>query len=119
MLKVTGNQQLKNQGLEPSDPLWMRVPSKDEYGKPVSDFQMLIKGLKYRPRYEIEQRVECLRRVLIQHQEDVVFADLNLKINLLWVSVRSKSGISSQIAAEVHHLIPEAKLLTESAGMQR
>ena len=116
MLDITGDKQLKNQGIEPSEPLWKRVPSRDEHGKMLSDFQMLVKGLKSRPRHEIEQRVEFLLSVLLRYQEHVVFADLNLKINVLWVSVRSESQLDGQIAAEIHELIPEAKLLAEGAG---
>lgn len=119
MLDITTGKQLKKQGIKPSEPLWKRAPSRDEFGKPVSDFQMLIKGLKVRPRHEIEQRVECLQVILIRHQEHVIFADLNLKINLLWVSVRSKSRMSSQIAAEIHDLIPEAKLVAEGASVHK
>ncbi len=118
MLEITGEKQLKNNNVEPSEPLWKRVPSRDEYGQTLSDFQMLIKGLKSRPRFEIEQRLEYLQAVLVRHQEYVVFADLNLKINLLWVSVKSESIMDSQIAAEIHELIPEAKLLAEGAGVQ-
>jgi len=98
---------------EPSEPLWKRVPSRDEFGKPVSDFRMLIVGLKDRSPKQIQSRLKCLEFVFKRHQESIVFADLNLKINLLWVSVRADKKEDINIAAEIHHFIPEAKLLAQ------
>ncbi len=119
MLQITADKKIKTYGLAPSEPLWRRAPTRDEFGLPVSDFRMLISGLKKRPCYEIKARVEQIQYILRRHQDIVLFADLNLKINLLWVSVRSEAHQDMNIAAEIHNLIPEAKLLTDAPPRSR
>ena len=103
---------LKNSGIDPAEPLWKRVPTRDSSGKPLSDFRMIIRGLKYRPPNEIQARIDKICLVLSRYEQVVVFADLNLKISVLWVSVRAESRLDLDIAAEIHHLIPEARLIT-------
>ncbi|MCB1755966.1 MAG: hypothetical protein KDJ38_10615 [Gammaproteobacteria bacterium] len=116
MLDKTGEKQLKIQGIRPSEPLWKRVPCRDENGRALSDFRMLISGLRSRPAHEIQARVTKIQSVLARYQQTVVFADLNLRINLLWVSVRAEARLDMEIAAQIHDLIPEAKLL--AAGVR-
>lgn len=113
MLKISGEHAVKQSYLEPSEPLWKRAPGRDENGKPVCDFRMLIKGLKHRPRQEIELRLKHIQAILTRYQQHIVFADLNMNINLLWISVRPGSRIDLDIAAEIHHAIPEAKLIAD------
>ena len=47
---------------------------------------------------------------------EVVYADLNLKLNLLWVSVKPRYGVISEICAELQHVIPESKLVGSYSG---
>ncbi len=98
--------------IEPSEPLWKRAPSRDNEGRAVSDFRMHIRGLKKRPHPEIQSRIELIQQVLSRYRDSVVFADLNLKINVLWVSLRADARLDMDVAAEIHDRIPEAKLLT-------
>ena len=42
---------------------------------------------------------------------EVVFADINLKLNLLWVSVRARPGVILDIACCVKFHMPEALLV--------
>jgi len=44
--------------------------------------------------------------------KEVVFADLNVSLNLLWVSVKAEPGIISDVAASIQHRVPEARIVT-------
>ncbi len=91
-------------------PLYRRAPQRDASGRPLSDFMMLIPGLRDLPGRALQERVGRLEAVLGQFRE-VVFADLNLPLNLLWVSVRAKPGVILDIAAAVKYHLPEALIV--------
>jgi hypothetical protein len=42
----------------------------------------------------------------------VVFAEFNLKLNLLWVSIRPVHGIRFEIAGAIQQHVPEARLVS-------
>jgi hypothetical protein len=71
---------------------------------------MLIPRLRSRPSTEIERTSHAIQTVLSLHQ-DVVFADLNLKLNLLWVSLRPRPGAISELVAAIRLRVPEAVLV--------
>lgn len=96
-------------------PLYNRVPARDEQGNHLSDFMVLIKGLRDWPGDRKAGAIARVHGVLSAYPE-VVFADLNLRLNLLWVSVRPRYGVISEIAAELHDFIPEAKLVGSYYG---
>lgn len=100
-------------GLTPSEPLYKRVPSRDQSGKSYSDFIMFIPRLSKRSAEEIEQRVALISRVLESYQHVVVFADLNLKINVLWVSFIAVPGLTFEISAAIKLQVPEAILVAD------
>ena len=75
---------------------------------------MLIPRLKEKSAGEVERTSGYIRSVLTLHSE-VVFADLNLALNLLWVSLRPKRGAMSEIAAAIRVLVPEAVLVANQA----
>ncbi|MEA3291872.1 MAG: hypothetical protein U9Q71_06180 [Pseudomonadota bacterium] len=93
------------------EPLHRRAPTRDAAGKPVSDFMMLIPRLRERPRAELMDVFAGIQAVLGGHPE-VLFADLNLKLNLLWVSLTPRLGLIEQLAVELRARVPEAKLIT-------
>ena len=97
-------------GMMPSGPLWTRAPTRDGEGQPVADFMVLVPGLRSWPE---PRRSDCIARIraLLALESDVVFADLNLKINLLWVSVRGTPGSCTQVAAALCEQVPEARLV--------
>ena len=101
-------------GLGPSQPLWQIAPTRDLAGKRLTDFMMLIPRLRSRPRVEIERASREIQAVLSLHQ-DVVFADLNLKLNLLWVSLRPRPGAISELVAAIRLRVPEAVLVAHYA----
>lgn len=103
---------LASTGLEASVPLYKRAPNTDEQGKPLSDFMMIIPQLRHRPQAQIQERIEKIHRVLERFSHIVVFADLNLKINVLWVIVRQSPGACVLIPAALSAAIPEALLVS-------
>jgi len=91
-------------------PLHERLPTCDENGKLLSDLMMLIPGLRNGSGRHFRTRLAILHAVLGSHR-DVVFADLNAPLNLLWVSVRARHGVITELAAEIRFRIPEARLV--------
>ena len=95
-----------------SEPLRKRAPSHDEDGRPLSDFMMLIPGLRDKPRYLIDSTIRDLHLALTHFSHVVVFAEFNLRLNLLWVSIRPIQGIRFEIAGAIQRHVPEAKLVS-------
>lgn len=99
--------------ITPNTPLWQRVPTKDESGKYLGDFMMIIPKLKTVSADQQSQVLDKLNAVLHRYQDSVVFADLNLKMNLLWVSVKPVNGIIIEISTAIIEAVPEAKLISD------
>jgi hypothetical protein len=98
----------------PGLPLWQLAPTHDSAGQRLTDFMMLIPRLRSRPRDEIERASSDIQAVLALHP-DVVFADLNLRLNLLWVSLRPRQGAISELVAAIRLRVPEAVLVAHHA----
>ena len=98
----------------PGLPLWQLAPTHDASGRLLTDFMMLIPRLRTRPPLEIERASRDIQAVLALHH-DVVFADLNLKLNLLWVSLRPRPGAISELVAAIRLRVPEAVLVAHYA----
>lgn len=107
----THNRICHSLALHPAEPLHQRAPARDESGRPYGDFMMIIPGLRSKPARIIESTVRELNLVLIQFSELVVFADLNLKLNVLWVTVKPGRNAGLTVAAAIHARVPEAKLV--------
>lgn len=99
--------------LSPNTPLWQRVPTKDESGKYLGDFMMIIPKLKTANAEHRKKTLDALNLVLTSYQDVIVFADLNMKMNLLWVSIKPKQGMFAEIPAAIIDSVPEAKLISE------
>ncbi|MGD8558491.1 MAG: hypothetical protein PVH04_02425 [Gammaproteobacteria bacterium] len=97
--------------MAPAEPLWKRVPLHNDDGKQLSDFMMIIPRLKQQPLPVIKEVVDRIEKVLRCYDKQVVFADLNINLNVLWVSVQPIAGICLEVAAAIHHHVPEAKLV--------
>lgn len=98
--------------LSQGQPLYQRVPTHDEEGRMLSDFMMLLPGLRNCPQAQFAEVLARVQAVLGQFHE-VVFVDLNVPLNLLWVSVRAKPGIILDIACAVKFQVPEALLVAQ------
>ena len=95
-----------------AEPLRKRAPLHDEHGRPLSDFMMLIPGLRDKPRHLIDNTIQDLHIALTYFDHAVVFAEFNLRLNLLWVSIRPIEGIRFEIARAIQRHVPEAKLVS-------
>ena len=103
----------QNARIQYSEPLWKRVPTRDLSGKPYTDFMMLIPGLRNFESARLQDIIDKLEAVLMRYEKDIILADLNLKINVLWVTLQPHIGLSTEIAALIHHVVPEAKLVSQ------
>ena len=95
----------------PNEPLWKRVPTHDEHGNMLSDFMMIIPGLNKSNQLEFLNTVNSLNILFTQYHKYVVFIDLNVKLNLLWVSVKSQPGICLELPTMIKNIIPKALLV--------
>jgi len=98
------------QGIQSNQPLYNRVPTRDAEGKPLSDFMILVLGFRGWPEARQVEAIEKMQMVLGGFRE-VVFADLNVPLNLLWVSVKARHGVITDIYSEFQCCIPEARIV--------
>ncbi len=96
------------------EPLWKRAPKRDSEGHPYVDFMMLAPGLKRRPGHEIESLMRIIRSVLQRFENWVVFADFNLKLNVIWVSLKYRPGLMAEIVAALRAQAPILKLVAHN-----
>ncbi|RMG29380.1 MAG: hypothetical protein D6721_06235 [Gammaproteobacteria bacterium] len=100
--------------LDAAEPLYRRAPRTDaESGKPLSDFMMFIPQLGRKPPRLVQEVIRRIERVLHQYADIVVFADLNLKINVLWVVVRPVPGACLDLPMAINAQVPEALLVAQ------
>lgn len=102
---------LPRQPLRPAEPLWKRVPIKDDDGHLLTDCMLLIPKLRSRPAHEQRAVTDRIRQALAGLGDKVVFADLNLSLNVLWVSMKAESGIVVDVTTAVQTQVPEALLV--------
>jgi hypothetical protein len=96
-----------------ADPLYKRAPRVDEHGKPLSDFMMIIPKLRMRPHHALQEIIAKIKSVLEQYADTVVFVDLNLRLNVLWVLVRPVPGICRDLPSAISNAVPEALLVAQ------
>lgn len=96
------------------EPLWKLAPKRDAEGRPYVDFMLLAPGLKKRPSHEIACLTRTIQGVLARFEEWVVFADFNLKLNVLWVSHKYRPGLMAEIVAALRAQAPEFKLVAHN-----
>lgn len=97
----------------PAEPLYKRLPREDEHGKPLTDFMMIIPKLRTRPQHLVHETIHKIEQVLERYSHIVVFADLNLKLNVLWVIVRPGPGNCWNLPMEINNEVPEALLVAQ------
>ena len=100
--------------MQPGVPLWKLAPTRDEEGALLCDFMVLIPRLKLRDPAYIGNAQNRIARVLARHEE-VVFANMDLKLNLLWVSHRYRAGLMLEIFNAIRPHVPEAVLVAHTA----
>lgn len=112
---VTGRL-IRQTAWDPAQPLWHLVPTHGCDGHCLADFMMLIPGLRTRsPQYR-DQVAQAIREVCETFGDRVAFADINIPINVLWVSVVAEPGLAGRVAASVREQVPEALLIGGQLG---
>ena len=101
----------RRHALLPAEPLWKRAPGRDAAGRALSDFMMIIPGLSRKTGDHIQRTLAEIESVLKLYGSAVVFAEMNLKINTLWVTVRPVPGICLELPAILKYRVPEAMLV--------
>jgi hypothetical protein len=105
------NQELRNAiEMHHRAPLYQRVPTRDELGRPLGDFMMLFPGLRDLAEAHLKETIDTLAAVLGQYRE-VVYVDLNVPLNLLWVSLQHRPGLVLEVSSVVKAHLPQAKLI--------
>ncbi len=98
------------QALEPAAPLWRHAPARDAAGKPLCDCMLLVPALRAGGLPRVLASAQ-LHAVLTEFGDRVVFADLNLRLGLLWVTVQSQAGLSAEVAGAIQQRLPGARLV--------
>ncbi len=98
-------------GIKPAGPLWKIAPTRDEDGNRVCDLLMIIPKLKSKPKHLIQNTLSEIEIVLKQYRRLILFANLDLKLNTLWVSFKAQPGLFADITTSLQHRIPEAKVV--------
>lgn len=99
--------------LQPGVPLWKLAPTRDAEGARLCDFMVLIPHLKSRNALYIGNAQSHIA-VVLERFEEVVFANMDLKLNILWVSHRYRSGIMLEIFNAIRLGVPEAVLVAQN-----
>ena len=100
--------------LSPAEPLWKLVPTHDEDGGPVSDLLMIIPKLKTRPEPYIKDTLANIEFSLIQFNDEILFANLDMKLNTLWISFKAVPGIYGKIVSTLRINVPNAVLVGDT-----
>jgi len=98
-------------GVVPGEPLYKIAPTRDENGNYFVDFMLIIPKLKKKPQDYIDRTLKDIQMVLSRYSADVVFANMDLKINCLWVSHKPKPGLCKELTAAIRQYVPEAMLV--------
>jgi hypothetical protein len=96
----------------PAGPLWQLAPGRDAEGRPLSDFLLLLPELRGAGPF-VQERVSVqLRAVFAEFDRQVVFADLNLSMNTLWVTVQGRPGLCLEVANAIRDRLPRVRLIS-------
>ena len=98
-------------GLTPAEPLWKIAPTRDADGNRLSDLLMIIPKLKTKPKQHIQKTLSEIELALKQFRHLVVFANVDMKLNTLWVSFEARPGLLADIAATLKLHVPEAVIV--------
>lgn len=105
--------------IHPGSALWQRVPTCDEQGRPLADFMMILPGFNQQPEAERELLYAGLIEAFTGFEQQVVFVDLNLRLNLLWVSLRPARGVTPRLVSAIQSRLPRARLVASQAEVLR
>lgn len=102
--------------LSPAEPLWKLAPTRDADGGPVSDILMIIPKLKTKPELYIKDTLANIEFALKQFSNEILFANLDMKLNTLWVSFKAVPGVYVDIVSTLKTNVPEAVLVGDMSS---
>ena len=100
--------------LTPAEPLYKLAPTRDENGGPVSDLLMIIPKLKTKPEQYIKDTLANIEFALKQFSNEILFANVDMKLNTLWVSFKAVPGVYGKIVSTLKTNVPEAVIVGDS-----
>ena len=103
-------------GIKPAEPLWKIAPTRDADGNRVSDLLMIIPKLKTKPRHYIQNTLSEIEVALKHYKHLVLFANVDLKLNTLWVSFKSRPGLFAEITTSLKLHVPEAVVVGDTGS---
>jgi len=112
IVEVLSKNQSPSNSLEIATPLWSRVPTRDSSGKLLSDFMMIFPSVDFEHKPKFDFIVDEIQQVLHNYDYAVVFADLNVKLKLLWISIHAIPGMCLEISTAINYRIPESRLVS-------
>ncbi len=95
----------------PGGPLHQRAPTRASAGRPVSDLMLLLPGLRGGLEPVVSRVSAELSAILAGFGERVLFAELNLKLGLVWVTVPGEPGLCHEVAQAVRAQLPETRVI--------
>lgn len=102
--------------LYPAEPLWRLAPTRGEDGRCLADFMMLIPALATGGEGVRRHVGESIRTVCESFGDAVAFAEVNYRLNILWVSVAAEPGLSGRVASAIRQQLPDALLVGGQLG---
>ena len=102
--------------LNPAEPLLKLAPTRDNEGGPVSDILMIIPKLKTRPESYIKDTLANIEFALKQFINEILFANIDMKLNTLWVSFKAVPGVYVNIVSTLKTNVPEAVLVGDMSS---
>ena len=100
--------------LTPAEPLWKLAPTRDENGGPVSDVLIIIPKLKTQSEQYIKDTLANIEFALKQFSNEILFANVDMKLNTLWVSFKAVPGVYVDIVSTLRANVPEAVLMGDT-----
>ena len=95
-----------------TQPLWQRVPTRTNAGELAFDFMIIIKRLNKLSPIRQKDVLDKIYSVLDIYSRVILLADMNLKMNLLWVSHLPRPNLSIEIASRIIEVYPPARLIS-------
>lgn len=106
-------------GINPAEPLWKLAPTRDENGNRTSDLLMIIPKLKSKPKQYVQKTLSEIEAALNQFKHLVLFVNVDMKLNTLWVSFKAQPGLFAEITASLQRHVPEAVVVGDMPPQQK
>ena len=90
--------------------LWRYVPVKDSKNQAYCDVMLLLPGIKKNRDLQVMIRQQ-LQETLEAFGDQVLFADLNLRLGIVWVTVVPEPGLCSDVADAIRQRVEGARIV--------